>query len=99
MGHPPADVVTAAGQGDLPLPLYIVFVVVGLLIGAVLVTLLITALVTIVQARWLSRRGKIGWVIGCLVFPLAMPTSWHIYRWRVKRAAGTEARQARQAWV
>ncbi|HET9899866.1 MAG TPA: hypothetical protein VFR46_02170 [Actinomycetes bacterium] len=65
----PEDVVTAAGRGDLPLPLYIVFVVVGLLIGAVLVTLLVTALVTIIQARWLSLRGKVGWVVGCLVSP------------------------------
>jgi hypothetical protein len=91
----PEDVVTAAGRGDLPLPLYIVFVVVGLLVGAVLVTLLVTALVTIVQARWLSLRGKVGWVVGCLVFPFAMPASWHIYQWRVERTGGTEARQVR----
>ena len=71
--------IDVGGRGDLPLPLYVTFVAVGLAIGAALVALFVGAIVSILPQPALRPAGKVGWILLCLVLPHIAPVSWFIW--------------------
>jgi hypothetical protein len=81
--------IEVGGPGDMPIPLYVTFVVVGFAIGAALGALLVGALVSIVRQPALGPAGKVGWILLCLVLPHVAPASWFVWS---RRAYGRTRR-------